>query len=83
MSKYEQTEQLAKKTPKVREKIFCYRCHCLRYHNRLPEEYDHDFTEDKAEFLMRKILNKHKENIEYFYVVDVFDMLGTFQDWIF
>ena len=37
MEDYEKQAQVAKVTPKVRDKLLCYRCFCLKYHNRLPE----------------------------------------------
>jgi hypothetical protein len=86
MEEYESQNQLSKRTPKHRSNILCYRCWCLKNYNRLPEEYDYNegFITEKAEVVMRKIFNKHRGNphVEYFYVLDVLDLLGSLQEWL-
>jgi hypothetical protein len=54
----------------------------------LPEEYDNNqgFTTDSTEFILNKMLNRHKstkDGVEYLFLIDAFDVLGTFQKWLF
>lgn len=82
IDQYEEKEQLTKRQKKSRKEIICFRCFSLKHHNRLPEQYDTDlgFTSNTTEFIMSKILNRHKDRpVEYLFMVDAFDILGTFQ----
>lgn len=39
---------------------------------------------DTTEFILNKVFNRHKgQEVEYFYMVDALDILGTFQEWLF
>ena len=83
---YEEEHQLTNKYQRERKELLCFRCFSLKHHHRLPEAYDKDneFSTDSTEFILSKVFNRHKDRtVEYFFVVDIFDVLGTFQEWLF
>ena len=40
LDKFEEEEQTIKRIKKERNELYCLRCYSLKYHNKLPSDYD-------------------------------------------
>lgn len=64
--------------------MYCQRCYSLKYHNKLPDEFDLPDQHEDYELLMNKVLSKHHKTPTHFiYLVDVLDIAGTLKKYIF
>ena len=84
IDKYEQENQTLKRSKKIRKELLCYRCHSLKYHNHLPEEYDEEVNEGglnlDREYVLEKVFKRHKsyqDGTHFLFVVDALDIFGT------
>ena len=86
IDKFEEEEQTIKRIKKERSELYCLRCFSLKYHNKLPDDFDvkGHLAENNQEQLMTKIFKKHTNSPTfYLYLVDVMDIAGSLKEYVF
>lgn len=86
IDQYEEENQTIKRIKKNRNELYCQRCYSLKYHNKLPQEYDvpETLSVNNQEALMDKILKKHhKLPTLFLYLIDILDIAGSLKKYIF
>lgn len=86
IDQFEEENQTIKRIKKNRNELYCQRCYSLKYHNKLPQEYDvpETLSVNNQEALMDKILKKHhKLPTLFLYLIDVLDIAGSLKKYIF